>query len=252
MAEHASQPGSPEPSPTVAARRPRYDNAALNAARARRRVLLEDANNPAISVKELTARVDPLAFEGMHLVNDARYEDIARRLWMQQSVAEIAEAHGVSDRRMRIILREPGMVTAYLRVKAELFANLDNTLFDERAAPLLRARVQAIRAQTLLSEVVEEIRTRLNEGKASATAMKVGVDAAFGIIDRSGGELALRRGGGATVNVNVGTGATFRDGTDALIRGAISESGLDLSDLVAAPRTIDVDGNVEARADAGE
>lgn len=214
-------------------------------AREQRRVPLTAALDPAekITPKDLTMTADPEAFEGKHLLLDARREDIARRIILQQSVAEIAAIHNLSERRVRIIMREPEMVATYLRVKNELLDKIDDVLFDEKTTPLLRARAQAVRAQTALSEILELVRARIAAGNARSSDMRVGMETAFGLIDRTPG-FGLQRAngaGGAGVNVNVNVGSSgFRDGTNDLMRETIRESGVDLSDI-AKYMTVDVD-----------
>lgn len=161
------------------------------------------------------------------LVSNARYEEIARRLLMQQRPFEIADALGLTQRQVYNVVRHPGFTPIYERVRDTLYANLDAVLFDEKAAPLLRARAQTTRAQTVIAEVIEEVRKRMVGGKARATDMRVAVDAAFGMIDRSRTELAKSTEHIHTTNV-LNVNATARE----LIRSTINESGLDLSDIL--------------------
>lgn len=216
----------------------------VDAARAATRVTHAEAMRPNREIAQearahrvqLRTTADHEAFEAGQMVRQARFEDIARRVVLGQNVPEIAAAHGLGTQRLRELMRDPECVREYLRVKAEVYADMDKVLFDERMAPLLRARAQAVRAQTLLSSVMQEVQQRIDAGSATPSAMKVGVDAAFGMIDRAGGELAMKRGASVAVNVGVTTGsANFRDGTETLIRATISEAGLDLTDLI--PRT---------------
>lgn len=165
------------------------------------------------------------------LMANARYEDIARRLLMQQRSADIARAHGLSPRQIHNILAEPEFVAIYERTRDELFKNLDGLIFDEKAAPLLRARAQAIRSQTVVSEVIETVRARMTAGTAKSSDLRVAVEAAFGMMDRSQTELARAGKGSTTTTVNaLSINATARD----LIRATVAESGLDLTDLLPA------------------
>jgi hypothetical protein len=150
---------------------------------------------------------------------------------MQQTLAEIAADFGMSARQMRRIVKRPEFLLIYREVHDEMMANLDPLIHDERIAPLLRAKAQSIRMQTILQEVVDEIRDRIKAGTAKATEMKVVVDAAFGIIDRAKTELSnvqSKGGGGADVNVSLTVSGMGKQ----IISETIGESGLDLSDVI--------------------
>lgn len=154
------------------------------------------------------------------------FEDIARRVLMGQKVDEIAEDLGYTGRHIRRLLHDPRLQSAYRKISEEFYSDFDRILRDEKMRPLQRAQAQAIRAQTLLTEVMETVRERIADGNAKATELKVGVDAAFGIIDRSKGELGTQSNR-STTNVQ------FQIGTDrtSMIKATIQEAGLDLSDL---------------------
>ena len=161
----------------------------------------------------------------------ARYHDTARRLIMQQTLAEIAADFGMSARQMRRVVKRPAFLLIYREVHDEMMANLDPLIQDERIAPLLRAKAQSIRMQTVLQEVVDEIRDRIKQGTAKATEMKVVVDAAFGIIDRAKTELSnVQTKGGGGVDVNVAL--TVTGASKQIISETLGESGLDLSDII--------------------
>ena len=175
------------------------------------------------------------------LVANARHEEIARRLLMQQRPFEIADALGVSQRQVHNVIRDPAFLPVYERVRDALYSNIDAVLFDEKAAPLLRARAQTTRAQTVIAEVIEEVRKRMAGGKAKATDMRVAVDAAFGMMDRSRTELAK-----ATEHVHTNVSLNVNASTRDLIRSTIRESGLDLSDILPV-----VDVEAEAETESG-
>lgn len=172
-------------------------------------------------------------------VDYARYHDIARRLILQQTVAEIAADYGLTDRQIRRLLKKPEMLRIYRQVHDEMMSNLDALIKDEKVAPLLRARAQAVRMQTVLQEIVDCVQERVHDGRAKATEMKVAADVAFGLIDRAKIDISTQGpgGGGNTTQVNVALNVTG-DGK-RLIHETIHESGLDLSDV------IDVDGDME-------
>ena len=165
----------------------------------------------------------------LDLVHSARYEDVARRLIMQQSVREIAAAHKISVGTLQTIMRQPGLIEAFEKAKDSVFSNLDSLIRDEKAAPLLRARAQTIRAQTLLAEIMEEVRSRIGGNIAKAADLKVGSETAFGIIDRAKTEVGLNE---SRTIVSVEANLALHAGTSATAGEAIRESGIDLSDVI--------------------
>jgi hypothetical protein len=165
------------------------------------------------------------------MLDIARYEDIARRLLMQQPILEIAKELGITDRHVRRILQRPEMEAIFIRVKDSLLANVDEIIMDEKLAPLLRARGAAIRSLTVLNEIMDDVRGKVRQGHAKASEMKVGADVAFGLIDRSRTELSGGMGGTHNAgNLNVQLNLSM--GKDAILRDSITESGIDLSDII--------------------
>jgi hypothetical protein len=178
--------------------------------------------------KLITAPKVPGEVNDSSLVETARYEEIARKLIMGQKASEIASDLGLSDRHVRRLLQRPEMEAIYRRVATEFYGDIDQVIKDEKLRPLIRAQAQAIRAQTLVTEVMDEVRDRITDGRAKATDLKVGADVAFGIMDRAKGDLSIAHGaGGGPINVEFNIGGARR----ALLRETIEEAGLDLSDL---------------------
>lgn len=169
---------------------------------------------------------------GHGLSDRARYDEIARRLLLQQPIGQIASDLGISDRQIRRIMRRPEMQKVFNEVREALFSDIDKLIKDEKLAPLMRVQAQAIRAQTVLQEILDEVQVRVHGGAAKATEMKVGADIAFGIIDRSRNDLAQIQGprgaSGATVNIHLTQEKT------ALLKDVVAESGVDLSDIIDA------------------
>jgi len=137
---------------------------------------------------------------------------------------------GISGRHMRRLLKRPEMQRVFREVQVAMFEDLDKIITDEKLAPLVRAQAQSIRAQTAIHEVIEEVRGRVKGGYAKATEMKVLVDAGFGMIDRAKGELAEHSPGqsGGAVNVQINLTSEKTN----LLRDVISESGVDLTDII--------------------
>lgn len=165
---------------------------------------------------------------GRELVDSARYADIAHRLLMGQKGVEIAADLGMSDRHLRRILHRPDFREHYMKVHSEFYSDLSEVIRNEKLQPLVRAQAQAIRAQTLVTEVMEEVQSRITSGMAKATDLKVGVDAAFGIMDRSKGDLSATPSAVAGVQVNF----NVSDGNKRVLAETIEESGIDLSDII--------------------
>ena len=171
----------------------------------------------------------------------ARYEDIARRLLMQQSIPDIAKDLSITDRHVRRLLQKPEMEEIFLRVKDSLLSNVDEIILDEKLAPLLRARAASIRSLTVLNEIMDDIREKVKVGSARASDMKVGADVAFGLIDRAKTELGgpgSNMGGHREVTVQL----NLSMGKDAILRDSIAESGVDLSDIIDIVPTEEKDG----------
>lgn len=160
-----------------------------------------------------------------------RYEGIARRLLMQQTVEEIAESLHLGIDDVESILRRPGFKREFQRIRREIFKDVDTTIANEEFAPLVRMRAATTRAVTLVNEIMEEVRTRVKDGRARAMDLKVGSELAFGIMDRGRTELskgagAVAGGGGVTVTLN----ATVVAGVSAVV----GEAGVDMSDLMGS------------------
>jgi hypothetical protein len=176
------------------------------------------------------------------LIDQARFEDIARRLLMQQPPRAIAKAHNLSERQLRRVLRLPAMIDVFEKAKESVFTNLDDLIKDEKASPLLRARAQTIRAQTLLGEIMGEVKHRIQGGGARSSDLKVGMETAFGVIDRSKTELGTATvGGGTSIELNL----SLQQGTAQVFGDAVRESGIDLSDVIDAVSTSKPDESPE-------
>ncbi len=162
---------------------------------------------------------------GRALVDRAKYEDITRRLVMGQKTVDIAADVGYSERQLRRIMHRDEFIEVFERVSAHLNQNLDEILLDEKMRPLHRIQAGSIRAITALHEIQEEVRQRIKDGTARATDLKVGADTAFGIIDRSKGELSPEGTTTAAVSFNINADKK------TLLRTVVKEAGVDLSDL---------------------
>lgn len=162
---------------------------------------------------------------GHEIVNHAKYEDISRRLIMGSKAIEVAADIGMSDRNLRRVMIRPEFIEIYHKVAESFYADLDKVMKDEKIRPLLRAQAQAVRAQTLLYEIQEEVRTRIKDGTARSTDLKVGADTAFGVIDRSKNELTPDGAANIAIQLNINTDKR------RLLREVTEESGVDLSDL---------------------
>jgi hypothetical protein len=167
------------------------------------------------------------AFVADSIVRDARYEDVARRVIMGQDQTEIAADLAISTRTVRRMLTDPQMGDIYRRVHEEFYADLDKIIRDEKIEPLRRAHAQAIRAQTVVSEIIDEVRNRIVGGTAKATDLKVGADTAFGIIDRAKGDLSAVASARTSVHVRFDMTGDKKN----LLRETIREAGIDLRDL---------------------
>ena len=162
---------------------------------------------------------------GRALVDRAKYEDISRRVIMGAKMADIAIDIGYTERHLRRILQRPAFVEVYERISKNINNNLDEVVVDEKLQPLHRIHAMTNRSITTLFEVQEEVRLRIKDGTARATDLKVGADTAFGIIDRSKGELSPHGVNRVAVQFNINADKK------ALLRSVVKESGVDLSDL---------------------
>jgi hypothetical protein len=165
---------------------------------------------------------------------EAKYRQIAYLLATGQKMKEIATEVDRSERQLRRMLVKPEFQAIYKEVATEFFGDLDKMMKDESIRPLIRAQAQSARGQTLITNIMNEIQERIDTGMARSTDMKVGLEAALGIIDRAKGELSNAPGGGASVTIEQ---FNVDNSKKLLIKNTIEEAGLDLSDIMP---TIDV------------
>lgn len=181
----------------------------------------------------ITRTSPPKVEAGESAVRDARYHDVARRLLAGSTPKEICEAHGFSRRCLRDTLNNPRFLEIYERAREGLYERLDETIKDEKAAPMLRRTALTTRSLTLLAEVMEGVREHIESGKAGnplkATMLKVGVEAVAEV--RQLNMEASRGGGGAAAGVRVNVLQVAPDAATN-IRAAFAESGVDLSDVI--------------------
>ncbi len=192
---------------------------------------VRDAESPPAPVRSnsLPVGAPPLPL----VVKQARWSEIARRVLCQEKREHIAAEVGLSVGALTNLLNDPDFVSLYVQVQAEFYAELDKHIKDEKLAPALRAQAQAVRAQTLMGEVMEEIRERIKAGKASGTVLKTAVDLSTAILDRSPvfdqvrvqqqKKVFVEKAPSPAVNINIGSGAVGQ---------ALKEAGIDLSDVI--------------------
>jgi len=148
---------------------------------------------------------------------------------------ELGHQVGLSRTTIFAILKNPRFKEIYEKARDRVFGNLEQLIQDERVEPLLRQKAAAMRGQTLLSEVTEEVRKRIKERDpdgqpvAKAADLRVGLDAAVAAIDRSPD--TARTHGGSSTSVNVGVFVPSAEQARVMVE-AVRESGVDMSDVM--------------------
>lgn len=178
---------------------------------------------PILEPQALPPAIPPPA--GRALVDLAKYEDIARRLIMGETQAEIAQDINYSERHLRRMLHRPDFVEVYQKVSASFYKDMDKVMLNEKLRPIHRAQAMEVRSLTLLANIQAEVQRKIDQGDARSTDLKVGSDTAFGIIDRSKGELSPA---GTTQIVNH---FILKADKKKLLREVVEEAGVDISDL---------------------
>jgi len=168
---------------------------------------------------------------------DARLTDIAHRIIQGQSYATIAQAHNVSSRQLRRILRDPRLWVIYQDIRDKIWSDLDSLIKDEKSATALRELAIRTRTLTLLGELVEEGRAHIESnrlkcgepGTTGATALRALAEIVKVALGSGTAEPGLRGPTQAVqVNVNVPQGAAES------FRSTVEEAEVDLSDLLEA------------------
>lgn len=187
----------------------------------------------------LEQRLGPPPPGPVSLRMQARIDSIARQVLQCHTVEEIAAEGGIKPKRVREIIQSDEFREAYLKVREEFYDKLDEVIRNERLKPLFRAQAQAIRAQSAVTDTMELIHERVKERTAKATEMRVLMDLAFGIIDRSNNEISLsaRKYEKSAVQVNV---LNVSPEHASLMQDTFEEAGIKLDDVLPTEDVIDV------------
>ncbi len=171
---------------------------------------------------------------GTDLFDRARFQDISRRMLAGQSPAQIARAYGVNPTTIRRVTRDPEFVTLHEAVERDIYENVDETIKNEKLAPMLRTAAAANRGLTVLAETMEVARKHMRAyndgeiGKVNAQLLRVGVEAATQVMVRDKDQRGTGDGAvGTAVNILV-----VPERAGALLRNTIEESGVDLNDVI--------------------
>lgn len=171
----------------------------------------------------------------------------------------IASRLGMTTRATKVLSQSAEFCEVFDQVQNEFFGKISTVIADERADFVQRQRAMGIRAQTMLGEIVEEIRTRVSKGKkmidvrgrefnipADPADLRSGIAAAKLIFERdplqqkSGAE-----GSGTQVSVNV----FMPDGRQAaVIRDTYQETGIPMEDVLDADYELSPDNPKSADA----
>jgi hypothetical protein len=171
---------------------------------------------------------------GSDLFDRARYQDISRRMLSGQSPAQIARAYGVNPTTIRRVTRDPEFVALHEKVERDIYENVDETIKNEKLAPMLRTAAAANRGLTVLAETMEIARKHMSDyrdgmiGKVNAQLLRVGVEAATQVMVRDKDQKG-EHGGHPMTAVNV---LVVPERAGALLRNTLEESGLDLNDVI--------------------
>ena len=176
------------------------------------------------------------------VIQDARFQDIARRVIQGQSAREIATAHGVTVRHILNLRSDPRFLEIYQAVSEAIWGDHDKIIKDEKINVSLRRAALQSRSLTLLGEVMEAVQAHINDtqnmagskGGVKSTMLRAAVEAVREVtnINRE----ADRGGHGAPTVQNF---IVSKD-VAVVIKDAMGESGVDISDLFKDAPVIDV------------
>lgn len=168
------------------------------------------------------------------LQTDAEFTDIALRVLAGQTPLEIATIRGVKVQYIRTRLRDPRLQAVYLRERDKHAADVSGALRDEKLPTVIRKRALVTRGQTVIGEVLDQVRTHIAEhsGNVKAAILKAGIEAANVAFNHEGME---RNAGGSSPDAN------FKIQADKaiVINQMVAEADIDISDLFTPPDTDD-------------
>lgn len=170
---------------------------------------------------------------GEHTVLRARCDDIVRRVIRDGgdvSYASLARELATSPATVKKLMATAVYRETYSRVSDETYGTIDDAIVDERRDVLTRGDALQRRALTLLGEAMEISRAHIaavrgNPSAARSSLIQAGIDAAAEVRQVVTSRAAATSNG-ATINVTVNRQQAV------VIRGALVESGVDLSDIL--------------------
>lgn len=172
------------------------------------------------------------------IIWQSRAEDVARRILLNRSVAQIGRELGISSVSVRAIIDRVEFAAIFDRIRTEMYRTIDETIADERADTMLRRDALYERGMTLAGEIMEAVRKHIKDAPVPrAAVLKAGVDA-VAQVRMFKDEAPQSTPGRATFNLNVTADKA------AIIQATMIESGVDLSDILEDYKESAVDAEV--------
>jgi len=172
------------------------------------------------------------------IVDDAFFHDLAGLFLARiRSPKELAYRLGVSAATISRACNDPRFQSIYALRRTEHVERLDDFIIDEKQETDERLEALRTRSVTLAAEIMQEVGERVRGKTARASEMKVGVDAAFGVMDRAPGG---RQSSGSTTFVYAPTLQQAK-----IITDAATEAGIDMSSVFDAEVVVESTPQVE-------
>ena len=190
--------------------------------------------------REVHNNQDPHVSPGKLLVREAQYADIARRVLQGTTIKDVADAVGLSDRQVSLMLRDPRMREVFEQVKMDIYGGVDKIIQDELVETTLRRKAVAERGITLLGEVMQAASDHMRANPkgssrsghldAAVKAVRAAHDMAMADVTPAGGS------GGASVQVFNMPGAAA-----SIVTGTADEVGIPVDQLFGGEDVVDAE-----------
>lgn len=120
------------------------------------------------------------------VIDDAKFHDLAGLILKREyDTRTLATRVGMSQQLVRKTLRSDRFRLVYERLRDDFISHRTDYILNESVSADERLEECRTRGITAVSEIIEEVRDRVRGKAAKATEMKVGVDAAIALMDRS-------------------------------------------------------------------
>ena len=180
------------------------------------------------------------------IIAEAKYRDIALRILRSGghiTQAELAREVGIAPATISRALGTPFFQKIYHDAYDEVFGTVDDRIGNERGDSIMRARAAQTRALTMVGELMNATRSEIaavNRGEKPLRAGIVQAGVALAAEARQVAE-SLNEAesskpvtpGQVTINIDNRRAVVLKD--------TLKESGVDLSDIMGTPKTVDAE-----------